>query len=116
MKRRRGWGEGGLIAAALLGLLALSLGIWLGRQPRAVSAAPVHSVPAAAIARAERIDINSAPAEALEELPGIGPALAEAIIAYREAHGPFASVEQLDEVPGIGPAKIEAARPYIRLE
>lgn len=54
-----------------------------------------------------RLDLNSATAAELEELPGIGPELARRIIAYREAHGPFRSVEELLNVPGIGPAILE---------
>lgn len=56
------------------------------------------------------VDVNSATAEQLEELRGIGPALAAAIVEYRDEHGPFASLEQLTEVPGIGPAKLDALR------
>jgi competence protein ComEA len=41
-------------------------------------------------------------------LPGIGPALSEAILEYRERHGDFKTVADLDRVPGIGPAKLEA--------
>ena len=116
MKRARRMGEGLLIAAAIAALLVLALGIWMDRRPREQTAPPVHAVDAQALWKAERIDINSATAQQLEELPGIGPALAEAIVQYREEHGPFESVEALDDVPGIGPAKLEAARPYIRLE
>jgi competence protein ComEA len=39
-------------------------------------------------------------------LPGVGPALAAAIIEYRTEHGPFTSVEQLQEVPGIGERRL----------
>ena len=46
-------------------------------------------------------------------LPGIGPAKAEAIAAYRTEHGPFRTVDQLMEVSGIGEATLEALRPYI---
>ena len=56
------------------------------------------------------IDVNTADATALEELPGIGPALAERIVSYRDEHGPFASVDELTDVPGIGDAKLEALR------
>lgn len=58
----------------------------------------------------ELIDLNTADATALEELPGIGPALAERIVSYRDEHGPFASVDELTDVPGIGDAKLEALR------
>ncbi len=59
------------------------------------------------------IHLNTATVEELDALPGVGPALAEAIIAYREEHGPFQSVEQLDDVPGIGPSKLEAIRDLV---
>ncbi len=59
------------------------------------------------------IHINTATAEELEQLPGIGPSLASAIVAYREEHGPFRSLEELDNVPGIGPAKLEAMRDLV---
>lgn len=59
------------------------------------------------------ININSASAERLEALPGVGPATAAAIIAHRNQQGPFASVDQLADVRGIGPAKLEAIRALV---
>ncbi len=55
-----------------------------------------------------RVDVNRATAEELETLPRIGPALAQRIIADREANGPFATIADLDRVKGIGPATLEA--------
>lgn len=52
------------------------------------------------------LDINTASAQALESLPGIGQELAVRIVRYREEHGPFPSVEALILVPGIGPKKL----------
>ena len=56
------------------------------------------------------IDINAATAEELTALPGVGPTTAAAIVAYREEHGPFASLEELLLVPGFGPGTLEATR------
>jgi competence protein ComEA len=52
------------------------------------------------------VNVNTASSTELEELPGIGPVLAEAIVAYREEHGPFTSVDQLEDVSGIGPVTL----------
>lgn len=64
----------------------------------------------------ERLDLNAADAEALQKLPGIGPALAEAIIDYRAEHGPFAAKEDVAQVPGIGPARYAAIEDSITVE
>ena len=53
------------------------------------------------------VNLNSASPTDLQRLPGIGPAKARAIVAYREAHGPFASIEALAAVPGIGASIIK---------
>jgi competence protein ComEA len=50
------------------------------------------------------ININTASAEELDTLPGIGPSIAQAIIAYRTQHGPFKTIEEIDAVKGIGDA------------
>ena len=54
------------------------------------------------------ININTATAEQLQTLPGIGPVLAERIVLYRNSHGPFESVGALAHVEGIGERKLEA--------
>jgi len=55
-----------------------------------------------ALLEGEVIDLNTADVYDLQRLPGIGEKRAQAIVAYREEHGPFRSVEELTEVPGIG--------------
>lgn len=62
-----------------------------------------------------RVSINRASAGELEALPGVGPVLAERIVAYREANGPFREVEDLLDVPGIGESKLASMRDLIRL-
>lgn len=57
-----------------------------------------------------QLDLNTATAQELEELDGVGPATAAKIVAYRELHGGFRSIEELDEVSGIGEAKLAAIR------
>jgi len=56
------------------------------------------------------IDINRAQIKDLEQITGIGPALATRIVAYRSRHGGFATVDDLLRVPGIGPKKLEILR------
>ena len=59
------------------------------------------------------IDVNSASAVELENLPGIGPAKAVAIVELREERGSFGSVDELDDVRGIGPATLDRLRPLV---
>jgi competence protein ComEA len=60
-----------------------------------------------------KINVNTADATQLEELPGIGEVLAQAIIDYREESGPFASVDDLEDVSGIGPSILENVRDLV---
>lgn len=62
-----------------------------------------------------KVNLNTADAAQLETISGIGPATAEAIIAWRESNGPFTSIEQLLDVRGIGPAKFEAMRDAVTI-
>lgn len=72
--------------------------------------------PAAAAAPADDglVDLNGADAVALQELPGVGPVLAERIVERRDER-PFTTVDELDEVTGIGPALMERLRPRVRV-
>jgi competence protein ComEA len=61
------------------------------------------------------VNINTASATELEALPGIGEVLAATIVAYRDEHGPFASVDQLEDVSGIGPSTLEELRDLVTI-
>lgn len=62
------------------------------------------------------VHINTATAEEIDTLPGIGPSLAEQIIAYREANGPFRNFDDLDRVGGIGPSLLEQLQGLIAFD
>ena len=61
------------------------------------------------------ININTATSAQLENLPGIGPVIAQRIVDYRNAHGPFASTGQLINVSGIGEKRLAAIWDYITI-
>lgn len=66
-------------------------------------------------AASQQININLASVVELEQLPGVGPATAKAIVAYREKFGAFLKVEDLLKVRGIGPAKLSEILPRARV-
>ncbi|HEY6107403.1 MAG TPA: helix-hairpin-helix domain-containing protein [Gemmatimonadales bacterium] len=65
------------------------------------------------LAPGERVDVDRADVTELTRLPRVGPALAQRIVAWREAHGAFGSIARLDSVSGIGPKLLDALRPYV---
>jgi competence protein ComEA len=64
-------------------------------------------------AQSGMVSLSTATEKELEELPGVGPATAAAIVAHRRAHGPFRRVEDLLNVKGIGDAKLATMRARI---
>lgn len=63
-----------------------------------------------------RVDLNAAGPKKLEELPGVGPVLAERIVQYREEKGGFSSVDELTEVGGIGSAKLQGLKEEVTVD
>lgn len=69
----------------------------------------------APLAPGERIDPSTASTDELDRLPKVGPALAQRIVEWREARGPFRTLADLDSVPGVGPALLRDAAPHLTL-
>ena len=84
--------------------------------PPPAAAGAIQTASTAVTAKpAGKVNINTATAAQLDQVPGVSLALANDIVAYRNQHGPFKRLEDLDNVKGIGPATIEKLRPHITL-
>ena len=90
------------------GLAGLALGLALALLLAAVPAAAAGSLSGV-------VNVNTATAEELQLLPGVGETRAQAIVATRESLGGFRRVEDLVEVKGIGTALLERLRPFVAL-
>ena len=97
----------GLTAVFLGGLLTVSY-----RDAAEVAVTAEHTLPPEEV-EVTLVDLNTAEAEELATLPGIGKGLAKRIVDYRTEHGPFEGPEGLMEVSGIGEKKLEELRDYI---
>lgn len=108
----------GVLASLLC--FCVALGFFLGSVYDRRSAAPIRAVVRTAAEtpppETVPVNINTADAELLESLPGIGPALARRILEYREVSGPFRSLSQLMDVEGIGSAVFEDLQGRITLD
>lgn len=96
-----------------LGLLCLvfCLGLFIGRRTNIITPESKNSTTQSRVTEpsgedSTRININTADAETLQLLPGIGEVLAQRIVAYRTEHGPFSSIRDLEQVDGIGSGKL----------
>ncbi len=71
--------------------------------------------PTGSAAPAQSVDLNQATLAELDALPGVGPTTAQAIVTYRDKHGPFRTVDDLTEVQGIGPTRLEHLRDLVQV-
>ena len=105
----------------VLGILCLLYGLWLlyfgySDMHKTIE---VHHIaepdpPELAFYIDPPVNINSADAEELQLLPGIGPVLAKRIIAYRKQYGMFRSLDSLRNISGIGPKTVQKLRYYLK--
>ena len=95
-----------MVRAVARALLCVGL---LAGSPAAAPAAEAEAPPSGVV------NVNTATAEELELLPGIGPSKAKAILEARRERGAFKSVEELEEVKGIGRGALERLRPFVTL-
>jgi competence protein ComEA len=110
---------GGPADDADLNRINLAASVADGQQvyvPRLGEESPPVQPPSGQSSSGGMVNINTADAADLESLPGIGPTLAQRILDYRQAHGPFAQIQELMEVSGIGPATFEGIRDLIKTD
>ena len=107
---------GGAVPDADVGRVNLAALLDDGQQvyvPTVGEAAPAVGGSGDPAAPSGPVHLNSASVDQLDELPGVGPAIAQAIVDHRETHGDFTSVEDLLDVRGIGQSKLEDLRPLV---
>lgn len=83
-----------------------------GTDPAGVAGPAGGAAPGAGSSTAV-VDLNTADQPGLEQLPGVGPKTAQAILAWRQEHGRFSAVEELLEISGIGERTLERLRPHV---
>ena len=101
--------NGGL---AMLALLGVAFMLCMRLSPCALRFDAAH--PPCTGVPAWRVDLDRAPADELQLLPGVGARLAERIVQDRERRGSYGGLQALDRVPGVGPALIERLAPHVR--
>lgn len=101
--------------------LCVMLGVFIGRKTDRVyipldAFSPAATVGSPEIDNAGKIDLNTATLQQLQLLPGIGPAMAQRILDYRDAAGGFETIQDITNVSGIGEMTFEKLKNYIKVE
>jgi competence protein ComEA len=94
-------------------LLGGSTGILKASTPTRAPFTVISTMTTATVSPGSLVNINTATAQQLDALPGIGPVVAQSIITYRQQHGPFQHIEDIMNVPGIGPATFDSMQTLI---
>jgi competence protein ComEA len=115
MARPLGDGEQIVVGLAPVSGQPKALGSSVATGSTPVSGPPAPISGSAKPKAGEVLDLNTATAEQLDALPGVGPVTAAAIVAWRQANGKFTSVDQLADVDGIGPARLDKLRALVRV-
>ncbi|MFH1379766.1 MAG: ComEA family DNA-binding protein [bacterium] len=92
----------------IISILLFGLAVHLFRSSKDMPLPPDIPAPITPL-----IDINTATAQEFTSLPGIGPVIAERIIAYRIKHGAFTQLHDINKIKGIGSKKFDRFKPYI---
>jgi competence protein ComEA len=102
---------GGVLPGTSTGTLNLAAKVQDGQQVLVADGAAASS----SAGGSAQLDLNTASAQDLDALPGIGPVLADRIVSWRTEHGRFGSVDQLREVSGIGESKYQSLKAKVRV-
>ena len=101
----------------MIGVLMLGAAGLVAPELPEIDAAPQTALQRGGQEQGERkpVDVNKATVEQLQEVPGIGPALAQRIVDFRTEHGLFEKVDDLLNVRGIGTTTLDKLKPYLTI-